>query len=151
MTPRLQSAATLLALATTAAPDLLSWGRLKETIRDTVDADPMDAALGFIGTASLLFYVAEKGQNPKVETLGDAFVFISTCMSVGYSDIFARTEAGKAVATLVMTYGPALSANILRKGPEDTRIVERLDKLIEALTPAAPSPTSVDGTTPGSR
>ncbi len=144
MTPRLQSAATLLALATTAAPDVFAWGRLKETLRGAVDADPMDAALGFIGVASLLFYVAEKGENPKVETLGDAFVFISTCMSVGYSDIFARTEAGKAVATVVMTYGPALSANMLRKGPEDARIVERLDKLIDALTPATPAAIGVD-------
>jgi hypothetical protein len=148
--PRLQSAAALLALAGAAAPDLLSWSKLKETIRDTVDADPMDAALGFIGTASLLFYVAEKGQNPKVETLGDAFVFISTCMSVGYSDIFARTEAGKAVATIVMTYGPALSANLLRKGPEDTRIVDRLDRLLAALTPPAATIPGPDAATSGS-
>ena len=46
---------------------------------------------------SYLFYQAEKGHNPKVESYYDALVYISTCMSVGYADIFAKTSAGLAL------------------------------------------------------
>ncbi len=55
---------------------------------------------------------AEKGHNPKVQTYWDALVFISTCISVGYADIFARTPAGQAIASAVMTFGPAMSGAI---------------------------------------
>jgi hypothetical protein len=144
MNPRLKSGAALLALLGTAAPDVFSVERLKRALTERATSDPMDAALSMIGVGSLLFYLAEKEHNPKVCSLGDAFVFISTCMSVGYSDIFARTEAGKAIATVVMTYGPALAANIF-KSPEreDARIVERLDLLLDKLAPAASSNAEV--------
>ncbi len=36
--------------------------------------------------------------NPKVKRFEDALVFCTTCMSVGYSDIFAKTPTGKAVS-----------------------------------------------------
>jgi voltage-gated potassium channel len=86
-----------------------SYGDLKRSFREMVQSDPMDAALVTVLGGSYLFYVAEKDVNPKVKTYTDALVFISTCMSVGYSDIFARTEAGKAIASAVMTIGPKLS------------------------------------------
>ena len=59
------------------------------------------------------FYQAEKGQNPKVNTMGDALVFVSTSLSVGYSDIFPKTEKGKLIATALQTFGPAISAQVL--------------------------------------
>ena len=42
----------------------------------------------------------------------DALVYVSTNLSVGYSDIFARTPRGKAIGTALMTYGPAMAAKI---------------------------------------
>jgi hypothetical protein len=33
-------------------------------------------------------------------------------LSVGYADIFPKTEAGKAIASTLMTYGPALAARV---------------------------------------
>jgi hypothetical protein len=48
-----------------------------------------------------------------VETYWDALVFVSTCLSVGYADVFARTPAGKAIAAAVMTLGPAMSGAML--------------------------------------
>jgi hypothetical protein len=62
--------------------------------------------------ASWLFYKAEKGHNPKVNSLYDALVYVSTNLSVGYSDIFAKTPRGKAIGTALMTYGPAMAAKI---------------------------------------
>jgi voltage-gated potassium channel len=62
---------------------------------------------------SFLFYVAEKDVNPKVNTYVDALLYISTCLSVGYADVFAQTQAGKAIATAIMTVGPAMAAKAL--------------------------------------
>jgi hypothetical protein len=66
-----------------------------------------------LGGAALAFYQAEKGVNPKIETFTDAFYYISTCASVGYADIFAQTQTGKAIASFVMIIGPALAAKSL--------------------------------------
>ena len=38
---------------------------------------------------------------------------MSTSLSVGYSDIFPRTEKGKLIATALQTFGPAMSSQIL--------------------------------------
>lgn len=89
-----------------------TWSKAKGAARAAVARDPMDAALATITGGTLLFYLAERKVNPKVKTPADALVFITTCLSVGYSDIFARTEAGKAVASAVMTAGPSITAQL---------------------------------------
>jgi len=80
---------------------------------DLVESNPLDAAVTFLAGASYAFYIAEKGVNPKVKTYVDSFYYISTCASVGYADIFAATQAGRAIAALVMIVGPALAARSL--------------------------------------
>ena len=80
---------------------------------DLVEHNPLDAAVTFLAAASYAFYVAEKDVNPKVKTYIDAFYYISTCASVGYADIFAATQTGRAVAAFVMIVGPALAARSL--------------------------------------
>ena len=88
---------------------------------DLVESNPLDAAVAFLAAASYAFYVAEKDINPKVKTYIDAFYYISTCASVGYADIFAATQVGRAVAAFVMIVGPALAARSLdRPRPLDT-------------------------------
>jgi hypothetical protein len=57
-----------------------------------------------------LFWIAERDVNPKCRTFWDAAVFVSTSLSVGYDSKFATTEAGKALATFLMTFGPAVAA-----------------------------------------
>jgi voltage-gated potassium channel len=86
-----------------------SYVSLKNELRAAIASDPFDATVVTVLGGSFLFYVAERGHNPKVTTYWDALVFISTCLSVGYADIFARTPAGKAIASAVMTFGPAMS------------------------------------------
>jgi voltage-gated potassium channel len=83
---------------------------LKNGLRDAVTKDPLDALVVTVLGGSFLFYLAEKDENPKCQTFWDALVYVSTCLSVGYADIFARTDAGKAIATAIMTVGPAMSA-----------------------------------------
>ena len=74
---------------------------------------PFDAAFAFLGSAALAFYQAEKGENPKIGSYTDAFYYIATCASVGYADIFAVTQPGKAIAAMVMIVGPSLAAKVL--------------------------------------
>jgi hypothetical protein len=96
---------------------LLSMLQAKNTLEhhslDIVERYPMDAALGFLASASAAFYAAEKGANPKITSYIDAFYYIATCASVGYADIFAATQTGRAIAALVMIAGPALTSRAL--------------------------------------
>lgn len=94
------------------AASALSYSGLKREVQAAVAKDPFDATVVTVFGGAFLFYIAEKGKNPKVESYWDALVFISTCLSVGYHDVFARTPGGKAIATAVMTLGPALSGAI---------------------------------------
>jgi hypothetical protein len=77
------------------------------------ERNPLEALFQFIAAAALAFYAAEKGANAKIQTYVDAFYYIGTCASVGYADIFAVTQTGRAVAALVMMVGPALAARAL--------------------------------------
>lgn len=139
---------TALAALGPSAEGGLTYPALKRALRDAVAKDPFDATVVTVLGGAFLFYVAEKDTNPKVKSYWDALVFISTCLSVGYADVFARTPAGKAIATAVMTVGPALSGAIF-EGPaapegvsEKTAaelvqvqrvIVEKLDAIVGLL------------------
>jgi hypothetical protein len=74
--------------------------------------DPMQAALLTVLLGTAAFYTAERGHNPKVTSFYDALIYVSTNLSVGYSDIFAKTEAGKLIGSALMTYGPALATRV---------------------------------------
>jgi voltage-gated potassium channel len=109
--------AILASLAGGGAAGATSYGSLKAGLLEAIESDPFDATIVTVLGGAFLFYLAEKGQNPKVETYWDSLVFISTCLSVGYADVFARTPTGKAIASAVMTFGPAMSGAIL-EGPK---------------------------------
>ena len=84
---------------------------------------PAQNTLILVGAAALLFYQAERGVNPKVKTIYDALEYCSSSLSVGYTSIFPQTPMGKLVATLLMTYGPALSGAML-EGPKKGAVEE---------------------------
>ena len=79
---------------------------------------PAQNTLIILGLGALLFYQAEKDVNPKVTTIYDALEYCSSSLSVGYTSIYPQTPIGKLVATLLMTYGPALSGAVL-EGPKN--------------------------------
>lgn len=85
----------------------------EQQLLDQVESHPLDSAAAFLAVSSAAFYAAEKSVNPKIKTYIDAFYYISTCASVGYADIFAATQTGRAIAALVMIVGPALAARSL--------------------------------------
>ena len=92
---------------------LPAYQALKGGLRAAMARDPFDTTVATVIAASALFYLAEKDHNPKVQSYWEALVFIPTCLSVGYADVFARTPVGKAIASAVMTVGPAMSGSIL--------------------------------------
>lgn len=79
-------------------------------LRERQSEDPMNAAILTVLAGTAAFYAAERHENPKVNSLFDALVYVSTNLSVGYSDILAKTDAGKVIGSALMTYGPALAA-----------------------------------------
>ncbi|NUP07587.1 MAG: two pore domain potassium channel family protein [Polyangiaceae bacterium] len=117
--------------------------RLKSDFRDFLGKDPLGSAIGTVLVGGLLFYEAERRENPKVQTLNDALMYVSTSLSVGYSDIFPKTEKGKLIAAALQTLGPAISSQALdpphiamNKYEDDSLDMQRrmLDKLDAILT-----------------
>ena len=103
----------LLAAATAKGGPGQAMTQLHQKMRDYQAREPANAIVLTVLGAAAAFYVAERGRNPKVNSFTDALVYAATNLSVGYSDIFAKTPAGKAVGSLLMTYGPALATRAL--------------------------------------
>jgi voltage-gated potassium channel len=101
----------------------------------------MESLAGFLLGASAAFYLAEREINPKINTFVDALYYISTCLSVGYADVFAQTQTGRAIATLAMTIGPSLASNSLERPGNalpasvqgQAMMIERLDAILDEL------------------
>ena len=74
---------------------------------------PAQNTAAMLSAATLLFYLAERGHNPKVRDIYDAAVYCTTNISVGYCDIFAHTPVGKMIGSALMTVGPAMAAKTL--------------------------------------
>lgn len=116
-------------------------GEVEGKMAEWLTRRPLESLSGFLLSASAVFYLAERGVNPKIQTFVDALYYISTCLSVGYADIFAQTQTGKLIATLVMTLGPALTGNALdppgRAEPASALgqqlMLERLEAILEEL------------------
>lgn len=78
--------------------------------------EPFSKLFALVGIGSWLFYKAEAGKNPKVNSIWDAMTYVSTCTSVGYGDIFPQTPVGKMIGSFVMTIGPAMANAALTGG-----------------------------------
>ena len=116
-------------------------GDLQAEFSERLTSRPMESLAGFLLGTSAAFYLAERDVNPKIKTFVDALYYMSTCLSVGYADIYARTQTGRLIATLVMAVGPALTSHALDlpgqaaeasvRGQE--MMIERLDAILEEL------------------
>jgi hypothetical protein len=104
-----------------------------------LDGAPCRNAAALVGASSLLFYALERGRNPKVNDVFDAMVYTSTCLSVGYGDIFAKTPLGKVLGSALMTIGPALAARTLdgpaaeRRDALQAQVLETLKQILARL------------------
>src|SRR5256885_6818518 len=118
--------------------DLERWaGKLAES--------PCRNTATVVGLSTVLFYLLEKNHNPKVNDVWDAMVYCSTCLSVGYGDIFAKTPLGKLIGTALMTIGPSISGAVM-DGPRDDsqnqvqeQILATLREMLQRLPVQTPS------------
>jgi len=122
-------------------PDSLPLDHWAQRLGD----NPCRNTAALVALTSLLFYAAERDHNPKVNDVWDAGIYCSTCLSVGYGDIFAKTPLGKIIGTTLMTIGPSLSGACL-DGPADQRrdavqdqILSTLQQILARLDPAQPT------------
>jgi hypothetical protein len=109
---------------------------------------PAQNTATLLSAATVLFYLAERGHNPKVRDIYDAAVYCTTNISVGYCDIFAHTPAGKMIGSALMTIGPAMAAKTLdgtkqaqeqQADATQEQILETLQQILSRLTPPAPA------------
>lgn len=85
------------------------YASLKQDLRRWAKDDPIDALVATVLGGGIAFYLAEQGKNPNCTTPWDGILYIATCLSVGYDNLFPTTPTGHALASLVQTFGPALS------------------------------------------
>ena len=108
---------------------------------------PTQNTATLVAVCSVLFLTAERGHNPKCRDIYDAMVYCSTCLSVGYADIFARTPVGKIIGTFLMTIGPSLSGKATDGRPDalsaDTQqqILATLREIAAKLPQSSSEPT----------
>ncbi|MGB7156654.1 MAG: ion channel [Tepidisphaeraceae bacterium] len=93
---------------------------------------PAQNTVALVTGAAVLFYLAERGRNPKVNDIYDALVYCTTNISVGYCDIFAHTAAGKLIGSMLMTIGPSMAAKTL-DGPKDAKAHETQQQILATL------------------
>lgn len=98
-----------LALAFLAMDNTDGYASLKQGLRTWAKDDPIDALLATVVGGGVAFYLAEHEGNPNCPTVWDGILYMATCLSVGYDNNFPTTPVGHAVASMVQTFGPALS------------------------------------------
>lgn len=118
----------------------------KDRLLNMAADNPLETLLVGVMGSAWVFYLAEKGENEGVNTYDDALYYISTCLSVGYANIFPQTQIGKFVAALVMIVGPSLSGWVVEghlvqrqrgeaapAAPDQPLVVEKLDAILQVL------------------
>jgi hypothetical protein len=74
---------------------------------------PATSAAVVVLAGGLLMHHFEKDQNPKMRDVYDALLYCATSLNVGYADHHPVTRAGKLLASVLHTYGPALATRTL--------------------------------------
>jgi len=133
------------------------YSSLKQDLRRWAKDDPIDALVASVLGGGLAFYLAERDGNPNCTTPWDGILYIATCLSVGYDNLFPTTPTGHALASLVQTFGPALSGMAFDPPAAEARaeaeaaraeaaeaaainraILARLDDIVKLLSEAKP-------------
>jgi hypothetical protein len=105
---------------------------------------PFQNTSALVAVSSVLFFMAERGHNPKVNTIYDAMIYCSTCLNVGYADIFAKTPIGKIIGTFLMTIGPSMATKTTDGAPDRSQqqILELLRQIAASLPQQDAAPAS---------
>jgi hypothetical protein len=130
-----------------AAAAVEAFQNWKNRLLDFAVDNPTEALLTLVLGSAWVFYLAERDENDGVNTYDDALYYISTCLCVGYANIFPKTQLGKLVAAIVMILGPSVSAwtlegRLVRRTRDEEGaaatldlgpVVEKLDAILTEL------------------
>jgi hypothetical protein len=111
---------------------LLPLNALDQTLPRLAEQPARNTA-AIVGLASMVFYVAERGRNPRVKDITDASLYCATCLNVGYADMHPVTRVGKLVGTFLQTIGPSLVTKVL-DGPASAQRDELQSQILAKLT-----------------
>jgi hypothetical protein len=92
----------------------------KQQLRDWVEKDPLDALVAAVVGGGYAYYLAERDDNDACNTPLDGILYASSAL-FGYDTALPKTEHGKAVASLVKTFGPALASSAFDATAAETR------------------------------
>jgi hypothetical protein len=127
------------------AADDGAYAQLKRALRAWAKDDPIDALVATVLGGGVAFYLAEHEHNPACQAPWDGILYMATCLSVGYDNLFPVTPTGHALASLVQTFGPALSGMAFDPPAAEARaeaeanaevnraILARLDDIVRLL------------------
>lgn len=124
----------------------------KNRLLDAAADHPLETLVTVVVGSAWLLYQAEHEVNDGFRTYDDALYYVSTCLSVGYANVFPKTQVGKFVAAMVMMIGPSLSSwvvegHLVQRGNSQStptpapaatsadmaRVAEKLEELIQEL------------------
>ena len=106
----------------------------RDQLRARALDEPMETTIQAVLVAASLFYAAEHGHNPKVDCFPAALEYVATSLNVGSTNIYPVTQAGKMIAAIMMTSGPALAARFLDPtGTERAREDDKREALESAM------------------
>jgi hypothetical protein len=80
----------------------------KRELKDLVDRDPMDALVAAVVGGGFAYYLAEHETNVSCATPLEGILYASSAL-FGYDTSPPTTETGRAIASFVKTFGPALA------------------------------------------
>jgi hypothetical protein len=102
-------------------------GSIKRALRGAVAKDPMDALITTVVGGGIAFWMAEREHNPACRSPWDGILYVATCLSVGYDNLFPSTATGHAIASAVQTFGPALAGKAFDAPAAETAAIEATD------------------------
>jgi len=141
------------------ADELRTW---RDELVESYAREPTETTLRLVAMASSAFYAAERHANPRVDSFEAAVEYVTTSLSVGYSNIFPVTPQGKVIASLLATFGPSMAAGLMAPPRAQTesqdrdlaeQILARLDLIarelerarVHAAAPVEPPSDSPEG------
>ncbi|HYU19715.1 MAG TPA: potassium channel family protein [Chloroflexota bacterium] len=120
------------------------WKQARVVLRDQTFSVIGMTSLTAVCLSAALVYEAEHGGDGPIQTFADALWWaVSTITTVGYGDVYPKTNAGRGVATLLMLVGISLfglltarvAAFFVEAGEADqetpklNEILERLERI----------------------
>jgi hypothetical protein len=107
------------------AADGERYASIKSDLRRWAKDDPVDALVATVVGGGIAFYLAERDTNPACAKPWDGILYIATCLSVGYDNLFPTTPTGHALASAVQTFGPALAGMAFDDPAGEVRAAEQ--------------------------